>query len=61
MGHYQHNFLRLLEHGSFERRPAGWRFGTKTISNAVVARLIASGRAVVDGDLLRLVRLEAAE
>lgn len=46
--------FRLLELSPFERRPGGWRFGTKAISDAVIARLIASRLAVEDGNLLRL-------
>lgn len=47
--------LRLLEFSPFERRGDRWRFGTRTIGDTVVARLIASGRAEMVGDLLRLV------
>lgn len=48
---------RLLELGHFERRSrGGWRFGTKVISDAVVRRLIASGRAEVIRDRLVLKR-----
>lgn len=53
--HNQRYFLRLLEIGSFERRPrGGWRFGTKIISDAVVERLIACGRAEIFGTQLKL-------
>lgn len=49
------NLLRLLEHGPFERRPrGGWRFGTKVISDAVVERLLASGRVEIVGLTLQL-------
>jgi hypothetical protein len=48
-GQPERYFLRLLNHSPFERRPAGWRFGTRRIADAVVARLIASGAARVDG------------
>ncbi|PSO16258.1 hypothetical protein [Bradyrhizobium sp. MOS002] len=48
-------FLRLLQHGPFERRPrGGWRFGVKVISDAVVERLLAGGRAEITGSQLRL-------
>lgn len=48
-------FIRLLKLGPFDRRMrGGWRFGTKTISDQVVARLIASGRARRDGDRIWL-------
>ncbi|UQR62311.1 hypothetical protein LRP30_36995 [Bradyrhizobium sp. C-145] len=54
---YDRNYLRLLELSSFERRPrGGWRFGTKIISDAVVDRLLASGRAEISGIHLRLKR-----
>ncbi|WFU31237.1 hypothetical protein QA635_32445 [Bradyrhizobium brasilense] len=54
--------IRLLEFGAFERRSrGGWRFGTKTISDAVAERLISSGRAEIIGDRLQLTRREAAE
>jgi hypothetical protein len=47
--------LRLLEHGPFERRPrGGWRFGTKVISDAVVERLLASGRVEIVGSTVQL-------
>jgi hypothetical protein len=50
--HYNDAFFRrLLTAGPFERRPrGGWRFGTKTISNAVVDRLLANNDAVISGD-----------
>jgi hypothetical protein len=50
------DFLRLLKLSPFQQRPGGWRFGTKRISKEVVARLIASGGARMDGE-----RLVAAE
>jgi hypothetical protein len=51
---YDPRFLRLLRFGPFERRQrGGWRFGTKVISNAVVARLVLSGRARLEGDFVR--------
>jgi hypothetical protein len=53
-GDYQ--FLRLLRQAPFERRTRGWRFGTKTISDQVVERLIASGRARRDGSRVYLVK-----
>lgn len=49
--------LRLLELGSFERRPRGWRFGTKTIQDHVVARLITGGSArIEDGRVVGIIR-----
>jgi hypothetical protein len=60
MAPYDLVFLRLLELGPFDRRSrGGWRFGTKTISDPIVARLIASGRARRDGD--RIVKAEPAQ
>jgi hypothetical protein len=53
-----YRFLRLLKLSPFEHRPRGWRFGTKTISDAVVARLLESGRAVQVGDQIRLATTE---
>ena len=47
---YDRDFLRLLEIAPFERRRGGWRFGTRRISTRIVERLIASGRAVMQGD-----------
>lgn len=51
--------LRLLKFSPFQQRSGGWRFGTKRISKEVVARLIASGGARVEG--LLLVRTEAGK
>jgi hypothetical protein len=49
-------FLKLLKFGPFERRPAGgWSFGTKLITDAPVARLIASRRAASDGNRVWLI------
>lgn len=43
--------LRLLDVQPLERRArGGWRFGTRRISDRVVARLIASGRAELVGE-----------
>ena len=52
--------LRLLEFAPFERRAGGWRWGARRICTRTVERLIASGRVVVEGDRLRLIRLEAS-
>jgi hypothetical protein len=52
---YDPRFLRLLELSPFERRARGWRFGCKTISDAIVERLIASGVAKIEGAKLYLV------
>lgn len=46
--------LRLLRYSPFERRDNRWRFGSKTIGDRVVARLIESGRVEQIGDLVRL-------
>lgn len=37
--------LAFLKHGPFVRRCGGWRFGTRRISDTIVDRLIAAGRA----------------
>lgn len=57
-----YRFLRLLELGPFERRQrgGGWRFGVRTISDNVVRRLIASGRAAEHGDQVRGIRIARA-
>jgi hypothetical protein len=54
IAHYDRRFLRLLELSPFERRVrgGGWRFGTRTISDEIAARLIASGRARIRGGRL---------
>lgn len=44
--------LYLLSLAPIERRPRGWRFGTKAIADSVVARLVAAGRAEIVGDRL---------
>lgn len=49
------SFRRLLDISPFQQRSGGWRFGTKRISDVVIARLIESGAARVDG--LQLVRI----
>lgn len=47
--------LRLLKIQPLERRVrGGWRFGTKAIGESLAARLIASGRAEIAGNRLRL-------
>lgn len=48
---WDYRSLRLLKLSPFERRPrGGWRFGTKTIADSVVARLVAAGRAEIRGN-----------
>lgn len=58
-----YRFIQLLKFSPFERHlRGGWRFGTRRIADSVVERLVASGRAALDGDQVRLVSLvEAAE
>lgn len=52
---YDPRFLRLLELSPFEKRTrGGYRFGTKTISDRVVDRMIESGCAVREGKWLLL-------
>ena len=50
-----YKYLSLLKLSPFEQRGGGWRFGTRRIADSVVDRLTASGRAAIDGELLRLV------
>jgi hypothetical protein len=42
--------LSFLQRGSLVRRSGGWRFGTARIPDAIVERILASGKAVQDGD-----------
>lgn len=53
--YYDSYFVRLLELAPFERRRGRWQFGTRRISDTVVARLVAGGRARIEprpeGDL----------
>ncbi|MBR0687299.1 hypothetical protein JQ594_15315 [Bradyrhizobium manausense] len=58
--HNDRRFLRLLALGHCERRGGIWRWGTRRIRDSVVARLIASGRAEIDGSELRLKRETSA-
>jgi hypothetical protein len=45
--------IRLLKLSPFERHVrGGWRFGTRRISDGVADRLIASGRARIEGEQL---------
>lgn len=48
----EYHVLRMLRLSPFQQRPGGWRFGTRRISQAVVDRLIASGRARIEGGQL---------
>ena len=51
-----HKYLRLLKLAPFKRHPrGGWRFGTRRIGHVVVLRLVATGRAEIDGQRVRLV------
>ena len=57
--HSDFHLLRMLKLSPFQQRPGGWRFGTRRISDDVVARLIASGRArIEDGQLITCHRAE---
>ncbi len=52
-----YHVLRMLKLSPFQRRQrGGWRFGTRRISQAVVDRLTASGRAQILNDQLHPVR-----
>lgn len=46
--------LSFLQRGSLVKRSGGWRFGTARIPDAIVARLVAAGKAIVGDDLLSL-------
>jgi hypothetical protein len=53
--------LSFLQRGSVVRRSGGWRFGTARIPDAIVERLLASGRAIRDDDSISLRVTGAAE
>ncbi len=61
MALYQADYimLRLLKYGPMVRRGDGWRFGTRRIADSVVARLVAHGKAICDGQ--RVVLAEQRE
>lgn len=46
--------LRLLRMAPIRRGANGWRFGTASIGDAVIARALADGLAVRDGDTITL-------
>jgi hypothetical protein len=46
----QRRALSFLQRGSLVRRSGGWRFGTARIPDAIVERILASGKAVRAGD-----------
>jgi hypothetical protein len=57
-----YKYLRLLKLAPFKRHHrGGWRFGTRRIGRVVVLRLVAAGRAEIDGQRVRLVRKPAFE
>lgn len=58
--YYCRRYRDLLARGAFERRANGWRFGTKRITDDVVARLVAAGYARRDGNHIILANPEAA-
>lgn len=51
---YEGRYLRLLKMAPFQRRGGAWRFGANKLSDQVVDRLVAGGRAEIDGDQVRL-------
>lgn len=55
----QKHYLRLLRISPFQQRSGGWRFGTRRMADSVVERLIASGRARIEGEELKRVEPEA--
>lgn len=54
-----YKYLTLLKLSPFEQRAGRWRFGTRRISDSVVDRLTASGRAEIRSDRLHLVPRKA--
>lgn len=44
----------FLQRGPLVRRRGGWRFGSAKITDAIVARLVADGKAVVSDDSIFL-------
>lgn len=48
--------LRLLRNGNIVLSAGVWRFGMASIGDNVIAQVIADGRAVRDGNTIRLVR-----
>jgi hypothetical protein len=53
-------YLRLLRAAQFSRRPNGWYFGVRKLHQAVLDRLVESGRLVRDGDGFRLAQPEGS-
>lgn len=47
----QRRALSFLQRGSLVRRSGGWRFGAARIPDAIVERLVASGKALLSDDL----------
>jgi hypothetical protein len=56
---YDLRYLRLLKMAPFERRGGAWRFGANRLNDDVVARLVADGRVVHDGNCIKLPRRDA--
>lgn len=46
--------LRFLRMGPIRRTASGWHFGTASIADTVIARALADGLAVRDGDTVTL-------
>lgn len=51
-------YLARLRLGTFDRGRDGWRFGTCRLTEHIVDRLVAAGRAKIDGDRVHLVEAE---
>jgi hypothetical protein len=46
-----YKYLKMLQLGPFDRHQrGGWRFGTRKVADEVVERLIADGRAELQGE-----------
>lgn len=46
--------ISFLQRDSLVRRAGGWRFGTARIPDAIVERVLAAGKAVLDGERITL-------
>lgn len=58
---YDNKILGLMKFSPIERRGDRWRFGTRTIGDGVIARLVASGRAASDGQFVQLITCQRPE
>ncbi|QDW39029.1 hypothetical protein FFI89_018870 [Bradyrhizobium sp. KBS0727] len=56
-----YTMLRLLKFAAFERHGDRWRFGTRSIADSVVTRLVNAGRAERVGDRVQLIACQRPE